>query len=236
MKYMGSKNRYAKYILPIILRNKVKDQAYVEPFVGGANLIDKVHGVRIGADINPYLIQALKSIRDCLPELPKNNSEFAEAQYKELRQSDKYKYKGYAGFAFSYGGKWLGGWRRDSEGKRDYVSESYRNAEKQSPRLKGIDLICCQYDKLDIPAGSVIYCDPPSQNTTKYKDSFEHGAFWQWCRDMVDDGHEVFISEYSAPDDFVCIWSKEVNNSLTKETGSKKGVECLFKHNSQMGI
>jgi hypothetical protein len=29
-------------------------------------------------------------------------------------------------------------------------------------------------------------------------------------------------------DGFECIWSKEVNNSLTKDTGSKKGVEKLF--------
>ncbi len=39
MKYMGSKNRIAKQILPIILKNRTKEQYYIEPFVGGANLI-----------------------------------------------------------------------------------------------------------------------------------------------------------------------------------------------------
>lgn len=56
MKYMGSKNRIAKEILPIILRNRQPGQYYVEPFCGGCNMIDKVSGNRIAADANPYLI------------------------------------------------------------------------------------------------------------------------------------------------------------------------------------
>ena len=47
MKYMGSKARIAKYILPIILKDRKEGQCYVEPFVGGANMIDKVDGQRI---------------------------------------------------------------------------------------------------------------------------------------------------------------------------------------------
>ena len=44
MKYMGSKNRIAKHILPIMLAEAEKNgiTKWVEPFVGGANLIDKV--------------------------------------------------------------------------------------------------------------------------------------------------------------------------------------------------
>jgi hypothetical protein len=36
------------------------------------------------------------------------------------------------------------------------------------------------------------------------------------------------VSEYQMPNDFICVWSKKVNSSLTKDTGSKKGVEKLF--------
>ena len=42
MKYMGSKARIAKHILPIILKDRKPNQWYSEPFTGGANLIDKV--------------------------------------------------------------------------------------------------------------------------------------------------------------------------------------------------
>ncbi|MBV5283410.1 MAG: DNA adenine methylase [Paludibacter sp.] len=54
---MGSKRRIANDILPIILENIQPDQYYVEPFVGGCNMIDKVkHSLKIGADNNQYLI------------------------------------------------------------------------------------------------------------------------------------------------------------------------------------
>lgn len=231
MKYMGSKNRIAKYILPIISEYRKEGQWWVEPFVGGANMLDKVKGNRLGADSNPYLIDALIAIRDCVSDLPRNNKEFTEDDYKQLRKSDEYKYKGYAGFAFSYSGKWLGGWCRDGRGKRDYVQESYRNAMKQSPLLQGVKFVNCSYLDLQLPENSLIYCDPPYASTTKYKDKFDHSVFWQWCRDKVKEGHIVFISEYNAPDDFECIWQKEIVSSLTKNTGAKKGIEKLFRYN-----
>ncbi|MCW0484672.1 DNA adenine methylase [Gaoshiqia sediminis] len=63
MKYMGSKNRIAKYILPIILENRTENQLYIEPFVGGANMIDKVTGERLGTDNNEYLIALLRALQ-----------------------------------------------------------------------------------------------------------------------------------------------------------------------------
>ena len=159
MKYMGIKNRLAKEIMPIMLKERGQ-RTWVEPFVGGGNMIDKVQGKRIGADINHYVIEALTAIRDCVCDLPKNNKEFTEADYKALRRSDEYKYKGYAGFAFSYGGKWLGGWSRtDKTGvkQRDYVNEAYKNALNQSPLLQGVRLLNSSYLDLSIPDNSLIY-------------------------------------------------------------------------------
>ena len=44
MKYVGSKNKLAKYIVPIL--QKIIDsngiQKYIEPFCGGCNVIDKI--------------------------------------------------------------------------------------------------------------------------------------------------------------------------------------------------
>lgn len=56
MKYMGSKNRFAKELLPIILKDRINGQHYIEPFAGGMNLIDKVDGKRIANEIKEYLI------------------------------------------------------------------------------------------------------------------------------------------------------------------------------------
>jgi len=227
MKYMGSKNKYAKHILPIMLSNRDKDQYWVEPFVGGGNSIDKVNGNRIGADINKNVIDALISIRDNCKDLPKSNKDFTEEDYKNL--SPSYAYYGYAGFAFSYAGKWKGGWCRDKQNKRDYVAEAYRNALKQSSFLFGVDFKNCSYDSLSIPNESIIYCDPPYENTTKYELNFNHNKFWEWCINKGKEGHTVFVSEYKAPDAFECVWEKTVPSSLTKNTGGKIATEKLFK-------
>lgn len=232
MKYMGSKARIAKHILPIILKNRKEGQCYVEPFVGGANMIDKVDGWRIGADSNEQCIACLVIIRDRISELPKCNDDFSEDSYRN-RCADIEWLKPYAAFAFSFGGKLWGGFRRDKSGNRDYISEAYRNSLKQSPLIKGVNLMVSQYQDLDIPEKSKVYCDPPYAGTTKYKDDFDHELFWQWCREKAKEGHEVFISEYNAPDDFVCVWQKEIQSGLNTNT-TKKGVEKLFIHESQV--
>lgn len=231
MKYMGSKNRIAKYILPIILKNRKPGQWYVEPFVGGANMIDKVNGNRFGIDNNPYLISCLELIRDKVKKLPKNNMDTNSEMYLKIKSKELYygdAIFGYFGFALSYGGKWFGGWCRDKKSKRDYVSEAYRNAVKQSPKLKGIIFQCAEYYNFNMPDNSIIYCDPPYAGCTGYKNKFDHDLFWNWCRNKAKQNHIIFISEYSAPADFDCVWVKEIVSSLTKNTGNKKGLEKLF--------
>ena len=230
MNYMGSKRRISKFILPIMLAERKPGQCWVEPFVGGGNMIDKVDGPRLGADVNKWAVDALLSIRDFVEELPKNNLEFTEDAYKKLRNSDDYRFKGFAGFAYSFGGKWLGGWERNSENKRDYVRESYKNAVKQSPKLQGVELVCKSYLDLEIPPNSLIYCDPPYENTTKYKESLNYIEFWNWCRQKSVEGFTVFISEYKAPSDFECVFEVKITSSFTKNTRGKFGVEKLFRY------
>ena len=227
MKYMGSKNRIAKYLLPIILKDRKPNQWYVEPFVGGANMIDKVDGNRIGFDINPYLIDCLRWISEG-NEPPK---ELTENEYNNIKvNKDNYpKYLvGYAGFQLSYGGKFFGGYRRDKEGKRNYSLEAYNNTVKQQKNIRDVVFECRDYKNFIPKEECIIYCDPPYEGTTKYKNDFNHLEFWEWCRQRAKEGHKVFISEYKAPNDFKCVWKKEITSSLTKNTGSKKGVENLF--------
>jgi DNA adenine methylase len=57
MKYMGSKARFTKEILPIILKDRKSGQWYVEPFAGGMNTICEVQGNRIANDKNYHLIE-----------------------------------------------------------------------------------------------------------------------------------------------------------------------------------
>ena len=224
MIYMGSKNRIAKEILPIILKDRKPNQCYVETMVGGGNLIDKVKGFRIGADINPYVIEALKLIRDNPESLPDFVS---EEYYRELEIKKQLNgLTGVVGFTCSFGSKWFGGYARNSDG-RNYIKVAKNNALAQSPNLKDCLFINSCYQLLDIPKNSIIYCDPPYEGTTKYKDGFNHFEFWEWVRIKSLGGHSVFVSEYNAPDDFICVWQKTLTTSFSTSE-SIKAVEKLF--------
>lgn len=233
MKYMGSKNRIAKYILPIILKDRQPNQYYVETFCGGCNTIDKVDGLRIANDSHFYLIEMFKALQDgWVP--PTYVSEHEYKTIKNVPEAYQPWLVGFVGFGCSYSGKWWGGFARNvskDAPTRNYCNESKRNLLKQTPNIKGIEFHNKSYIDLEIPVNSIIYCDPPYKGVTGYKDKFDHEVFWEWCRKMSKSGHKVFISEYNAPEDFKCVWSKEICSSLTKDTGSKKGIEKLFIYN-----
>lgn len=230
MQYMGSKNRHAKEILPIILKDRVEGQYYVEPFVGGANMIDKVDGPRIGNDIHPHLICLLRAA--AVGWIPPES--VTEEEYRSAKSSMQVTpYVGFVGFLCSFGAKWFNGYARNSK-NRDYVRTGRNAIIKQSPNLSGIDFVCSSYRDMKIPRNSIVYCDPPYEGATKYANDFDHYDFWNWCRELCIEGHRVFISEYNSPDDFVSVWEKSSSANLSsKRKSSSHRVERLFVHNSQ---
>ena len=236
MKYIGSKNRYAKYLLPIILKDRLPNQHYVEPFVGGANLIDKVQNPRIGSDIDENVIVLLKGIQQGF--VPPDN--VSEVEYKLAKSSSEVTaLRSFIGFGCSYSSKWFGGYARSFTAKgepRNHCLESKRNILKQKDGLLGVDFRHSHYKDLKIPPNSIIYCDPPYENTQGYIHAIDHNDFWEWCNMLVAKHHKLFVSEYNAPPEWVAVWKKTVYNSLTKDTGGKRGTECLFVHHSQSYI
>ncbi len=137
MKYMGSKNRIAKDILPIILENIGENDYFVDVFAGGMNLIDKVEGKRIANDKNKYLIAMFRGLQSNLDRPYKITKEL----YSDVRdcyrgRNDKYSdfIVGWVGFMASYNGRFFdGGYSGHCVGetKRDYISEQIRNTDKQ---------------------------------------------------------------------------------------------------------
>ena len=226
MVYMGSKNRIAKELIPIITQHLQPNQWYIEPFVGGANMIDKIeHPYKLGADNNKYLIALLEAVQNG-QELPEHITKDEYIAVKTNKDNYPDWYVGFVGFVSSFRAKFFGGYSGYCTTKtgiqRNYIKERINNILKQN--LDGIKLVCSSYDALDIPANSIIYCDPPYNDTTKYKDSFDSDAFWQWCRDKAKEGHTVYVSEYNAPEDFKCIWEKQINSNLggTSKTATEK--------------
>ena len=230
IKYMGSKRRIAKEIIPIITKGRTTETVY-DLFCGGFNLIDKIEGKRVANDNNKYLIALAKYMQENedlhLPHI-------GEIEYKNI-QKNKDSYPdwlvGYVGFQLSFGAKFFGGYRRDKAGIRDYENEAQQNLKAQQPKIKDIKLHCGSYDEVILEPNSIIYCDIPYKDSTKYTTSkdFDYDKFYSWCIEKHREGHKVFVSEYWMPEDkFECIWSKEIVSSLTSENNGKKGVEKLF--------
>ncbi len=73
----------------------------------------------------------------------------------------------------------------------------------------------------------ITYCDPPYKNTDCGSYSgFDHERFYDWVR---ADPYNKYISEYTMPDDFVCI--AEMKQLIKRrDKGSTRGTERLFVH------
>lgn len=247
MKYMGSKSKIAKEILEVMSKYKEKFDNYVEPFSGGLNMMTKVDFPKKYAnDINPFLIAMWI-------ELQNNGSKNFPLQidkelynkwrnyYNKEKKVNKtltlnnanfkdYAMCGWIGFMASFNGRFYdGGYSGHNVNGRDYISEQIKNTLSQVKYLKDIIFSCDSYDKMYIPNNSVIYCDIPYKNTKQYNLSmnFDYEKFYDWCIEMTYKGNKVFISEYWMPDNFECIWEKEVTNSLN-QTITKKPIEKLF--------
>lgn len=231
MKYMGSKGRIAKYILPIILKDRKPNQWYVEPFCGGCNMLDKVNGLRIGADVHMELIAYFTALSNgWLP--PKYIN---EDDYNLVKKHGSPELRGYVGFTLSFGGKFFGSQARLIKVKGSYESletlnrQGCNNAIRQQKNLQGVIFKNCNYHELHIPDNSIIYCDPPYKGVTGYsKGSFNHNQFYDWLRLLHAKGHFVFISEYGMPKDFKCVWRKTTASNLNAVQGKGTVIEKLF--------
>lgn len=240
MQYVGSKNRLAKELAPIIQSHITEGtKGYLEPFVGGANMIDKIkHHNKIGCDIHEELIELLKYAQDLENKLPQHISEEHYNEVKQNKNNYEKWYQGFVGFMAGFSARYFDTYARsfkaDGVTKRDMPNEAIRNLEKQRPNLSGIKFYNKSFLDLNVLEfeNYVIYCDIPYNNTEKYytknKSGFPYEEFYNWCIKMSKN-NIVLISEYSMPDNFECIWEKEVKvgNSPTHKT-HKNRTEKLF--------
>lgn len=204
--YLGSKARYADDILKIVLAKRRPQQTYVEPFMGGGNVLCRVphkQGPRIGADINEYMVAFLKA----LSEGWQPPEQVSEAEYNRIKKApDKYPKElvGFVATGATHGSMWMGGYAKHvDKDLPDRVTSSRKAALEDGRGLAGATFVHSTFDKLEIPPASLIYCDPPYNNTAGYASGEEKlwraTKFWQWADKLVDDGHTVFVSEYAGP-------------------------------------
>lgn len=224
MNYMGSKRKYAGEIVPII--NKyIKDNGitqFYDIMCGGANLVDKiVCNETYGNDLSPTLIALHIQAQEDFSKIPKQGSrEYWDKGYSEYKkflqgQTDidmpLYEIGAIEWYSSFARGGFPRGYAKPTT-TRDYFKEGRKAHYEQSlkEKYKKIKFSCEDYRNLEIPAGALIYVDPPYKGTKPYGISpkFNHEELFNWIREKSKTS-PIFLSEQKAPDDFEIVWSKD---------------------------
>lgn len=233
MQYFGGKAKVAKYIVPYLESVRKNDQPFLEPFVGGANIISKMSGERYAYDFNEYLIEMYKSVQRGY-ELPDELSEERYRHVKDNKDEDK-ALTGFVGFGCSFAGKWFGGYARDKRKIRDYAYTAKKGLLKKVSTMNEVVFEYKDYKDIK-PKNMLIYCDPPYKNTTcPYGvPKFDTDEFWNVMRKWSLE-NDVYISEYNAPEDFKCVLEIPTRTDIRdKNNNLSKRVEKLFIYNKNI--
>jgi len=239
MQYLGGKSRIARQIAEIINKHVTKDTNFISLFCGTCSVESRINTEhKTLNDAQPYLIALLKAVQKGW-EIP---SEITREQYYDVKRAlgseeeDK-ALAGFVGFGCSFGGKWFGGYAKNNSGT-NYALQSKNSMLKKMEGMKTAVFINKDYRDFVIWNGSVIYCDPPYANTTKYANSpdFDSEEFWEYMRELSKD-NLVFISELQAPEDFVSIWEKPFKRVLdVNKENIFESKEKLFIHKSKLPL
>lgn len=234
MRYFGGKQRISKQLSQYLNLQLKDNQPFVDLFCGSCNVITKIDNnrLRIANDKHKYLIAMWKALQDGW--LPPN--EISRREYKLIRENkdDKPHLSGFVGFGCSFAGKWFGGYA--SSDSRNYCLNAYNSTLNKMKHLKGVEFYNHDYTEVDIPKGSLVYCDIPYRNTTQYCKNevgeFNHDEFYQWVRDNSDK-YDIYISEYkkNVPEGFEVVWEmkskQDIRNSKNERAGT---IEVLMKY------
>jgi site-specific DNA-adenine methylase len=204
-----------------------------------------------GADYDSTLINTLKAVQEdgFLDSLPK---EITEEEYTKWRKESKSFYRGqikslspvlyFIGKATGYQGHVYQIRFKVSDKKKKDTNKIYQRGvkklQKELPFLKQTTIIGCQDYKTTLAQITeskipcVVYCDPPYKGScfilygVKDWRNFDHDEFWKVIREfqIKNPKSKVFVSERTAPDDFISVWSR----TMKKPFANKESTEHLF--------
>lgn len=227
--YNGGKQKIGKRLSSVILRKSENSNLinYCEPFCGMLgvyqHLVEHFKGVKLAGDVNESVIEMWKSAqKGWIPPTFVSEDEFNMLKQEKGESA----IKGYVGHQYSFGGQYFEGYAP----KYGKTSDSTRASQKVcniARKCEDVIFTPSPYTQFSNLKGFVIYCDPPYQGTCyKHCNHFDYEAFWNWCREMAKE-NMVFVSNYTAPDDFEEIFS--LDRRLTgNNISDRKRVEKLF--------
>ena len=234
--YFGGKIRLGKEISKIITENEFSllghnNNTYFEPFLGMAgvfrHMIQTSDRESIGCDYHEDLMLMWAAVKNgWVP--PK---EVSYNLHQNMKTEEPSALRGFIGFGCSYMGRFYSGFT-------DTCLKSYNQIISVSNIIKTRKISFLQHEDYTThdPHNMTIYCDPPYNESSTSNDAivgfrkFNHEQFWEIMRKWSSN-NLVFISETSAPDDFLCIWEKPIGRGFYKNKGFKR-LERLFCHKS----
>jgi DNA adenine methylase len=161
----------------------------------------------------------------------------------------------FCGFGLSFGAKWFGGYARNHKSGTDYAGNARKSVLLKAKMLRGLafDLRCCDYREI-APTGATVYFDPPYFGRSSYAihgrssdapssqagsvyglGGFCHASFWAHARDLVRKGNTVLVTEFTAPEDWVPVWSWGDTVVRHRDAAEQRGSveERIFTHRDQ---
>ena len=238
-RYHGGKQRIGKEIAKII-SEKVSETdieivGYCEPFCGMLGVYQHIpkyfenRDMKYKAgDMNESVNMMWKAAQEgWIPPNSCSDEKYNELQNDETSSAEK----GYIGHQFSFGGIYFG---------KFVGNYGYSTTMKLQPKkickiaedLIDVEFTAGSYIQFSDLENYIIYCDPPYKSTEcryynedRSRLKFDSDSFWEWIRRMSKT-NVIFVSEYSAPDDFECVFEKKKTYVTNRRVAS--GSEKLF--------
>ena len=243
MNYVGSKTRIASQIIRVIMDNYRPN--YIELFCGGCNVARHLPTNQFNItlnDISTELISLLQiSQSGWRPPLERPTK---DEWYRLLKGNDP-AMRGYAQFLFTYRSR-QSYYAIDENSKihttyKDNVL-AFNKTISQLLANKTIQFTnhsCFDFSFTDYPPNeTIIYCDPPYENTGHDYDlsadnKFNHKDFWQLMRELQDKGYLTLTSEIQAPKDFTPIVERKLTH-IINSNNYKRITERLFTYSKYL--
>jgi DNA adenine methylase len=218
LKCIGSRQGIASDIASVIncLIFTEHIEYYYEPFVGGANIVDKVQAnKRIASDIDKGLIELYQRLQSgfIIPDKITIEQYFDSlAHYKAKDKSyQDWMYK-FVGLMTSTNGKLFDHGKIKNDKQLDKIYNDNKNElEKQMINLTDVEFRHCDYNDIieSIKEKALIYCDIPDDK------KFNTVDFWNKIR-KSGKNNIVIISAKQAPDDFKILWESDYRQDADK--------------------
>jgi site-specific DNA-adenine methylase len=214
--HQGGKHKCRKLLTEIIESYRSKGQKYIEPFVGGANILYLVgdHGPRIASDLFQPCVSFWQQVqKGWLPEIPTLDEYMVDLErYKHETDFSHLSQRKQAQIMFnaipcSYGGSYFNRFRYSSTNEDPQAA--IRAIKRQRPGIMGVEFHYRRHTIYGRRRGCIFYMDPPYATPPEAErevrgydhvgEDFDTPKFWDFCARLVRNGNIVLVSEATPP-------------------------------------